>query len=179
MGQRGGNFWVVAWRGGVLGLLGGLGLALAAWGQGAEGSDSPVVPLNDLLKLPPRLALPGALERHGGATKAEWQARFVEAREDIVKAEKFLAKSRKALEEKVADGGAWRLTAPGLGSARPEDQTSPLNPNVPADYKLSQEVRRGREEVDRSGRHLQDLEVEANLAGVPERWRYVEAPDAR
>gem|GEM_PF-1433404 len=179
MGRRGAKFPVVAWRGGVLGLLGGLGLAFTAWGQGVEGPDSPVVPLNDLLKLPPRLAVPGGLERHGGATKAEWQARFVEAREDIVKAEKVLAKSRKALEEKVADGGAWRLSAPGLGSARPEDQTSTLNPNVPADYKLSQEVRRGREEVDRSGRQLQDLEVEANLAGVPERWRYVEAPDAR
>lgn len=167
------------WHGGVLGLLGGLGLAIAAWAQGGAGSDSPIVPLDDLLKLPPTLIVPGHLERHGGATKAEWQARFVDAREDIAKAKKKLAKSRKALEKKLGEGGAWRMSAPGIGDINPQDRDPQINPNAPADYKLSQQVRRSREEVDRSGRYLQDLEVEANLAGVPENWRYVEAPVAR
>jgi len=179
VGQRGAKFPVVLWRGGVLGLLGGLGLAIAAWGQEGAGSDSPVVPLNDLLKLPPTLIVPGHLERYGGATKPEWRARFADAREDVVKAKKNLAKFRKTLEEKVGDAGAWRMSAPGIGDTNPQDRDPQINPNAPADYKLSQQVRRGREEVDRSGRSLQDLEVEANLAGVPEGWRYVETPVAR
>ncbi len=179
MDQRGVKKPVVLWHGGVLGLLGGLALAIAAWGQGGAGSDSRVVPLNDLLKLPTTLIVPGHLERHGGATKVEWQARFVTAREDIAKAKKNLAKARKVLEKKVGEGGAWRMSAPGIGDSNPQDRDPQINPNAPADYKLSQQVRREREEVNRSGRYLQDLEVEANLAGVPEGWRYVEAPAAR
>ena len=179
MDQRGEKKPVVLWHGGVLGLLGGLGLALAAWGQGAADSDSPVVPLNDLLKLPATLVVPGHLERHGGATKAEWQARFVTAREDIAKAKKNLAKSRKALEKKAGESGAWKMSAPGMGDTNPQDRNPQINPNAPSDYKLSQQLRREREELDRSERYLQDLQVEANLAGVPEGWRYFEAPVAR
>ena len=48
---------------------------------------------------------------------------------------------------------------------------------TPLDYKLSQDLRRSREEVERAERQLQDLGVEANLAGVPEDWRQPEAPE--
>ena len=51
------------------------------------------------------------------------------------------------------------------------------DPNAPADYKLSLAVRRGREEVDRTQRRLQDLQIEANLAGVPESWRHPEGTE--
>jgi len=37
-------------------------------------------------------------------------------------------------------------------------------------------MRRNREEVRRTERRLSELEVEANLAGVPESWRQTEPP---
>jgi hypothetical protein len=61
------------------------------------------------------------------------------------------------------------MSAPGLGAATANEN--------PTDYRLSQELKRGREEVDRAERALHELEVEANLAGVPEAWRAVPRPE--
>ena len=41
----------------------------------------------------------------------------------------------------------------------------------PVDYQLREEVRRREAEVTRLETELRELEVEANLAGVPEEWR--------
>ena len=40
-----------------------------------------------------------------------------------------------------------------------------------------QELRRNRDELAHSERRIQDLEVEANLAGVPQDWRGESAPE--
>jgi len=48
----------------------------------------------------------------------------------------------------------------------------PVSANeAPLDFKLRQEMRRQREDVEHAERHLEELTVEANLAGVPEDWR--------
>ena len=43
--------------------------------------------------------------------------------------------------------------------------------DAPLDYRLRNKIRQHKAEVDRLEKRLQDLEVEANLAGVPEDWR--------
>lgn len=146
-----------------------LGLLLAAWGASAEEQASPpasepVLSLEQLMKLPSSAPVEASIERRGGSTKAEWQARFRSVRKDMAEADSELEAVRDQLEEEVGEGGSWKMSAPGLGSA--QDPT-----DAPSNYRLSQELKRKREESQRARQALLDLEVEANLAGVPEDWR--------
>jgi len=134
----------------------------------AEDAPSPaIVELDQLLILPDSLDLEP--ETRGGATKAEWRSRFQSAREDVAAARAALAKSQAKLEEVAGGTSAWKMGAPGLGA-----------PNVgaaadtPLDYSLSNEMRRNREEVERSERRLTELEIEASLASVPRDWQGLE-----
>ncbi len=131
------------------------------------------VPLDRLLRLPSGTGQGTAIERRGGHTKAEWQARFREARAAEVEAREEVAKARAAIEKKAAaeGGGQWRMGAPGLGAVDTRAEDNINNPSNPLDYGLTQRLRRGREELARAERALQDLEVEANLASVPPEWR--------
>jgi hypothetical protein len=124
----------------------------------------PIVELDQLLVLPDSLELDP--ETRGGATKAEWRARFQSAREDLVAARAALAKTQAKLEDVASDTSAWKMGAPGLGGP----DANPTK-DAPLDYSLSNEMRRNREEVERSERRLTELEIEAELAGVPRDWR--------
>ena len=78
-----------------------------------------------------------------------------------------LARTREAIGDKAAkEGGQWRMGAPGLGAIETAD-----GGQSPLDYRLTQELRRNREELALAERRLQDLRVEANLASVPAEWR--------
>lgn len=141
-----------------------LGAALLA---SAASASEDAVPIDQLLKLPAGVAVEARIEKRGGSTRPEWVKRFREARASHEQAETRLAATRAELEEKVAsEGGQWRMTAPGLGGAAPAEGV-----DSPLDYRLTQELRRNRDELKHSERRMQDLEVEANLAGVPEDWR--------
>jgi hypothetical protein len=143
-------------------------LCLAGGSAGAEDQEKapPVVELDRLLKLPSSLELEP--EVRGGATRAEWRARFQTAREDLAKARAALARTQAKLEEVASDSSAWKMGAPGLGGGQQSASQGPL------DYAISNEMKRNREELQRSERRLSELEVEANLAGVPESWRAAE-----
>ena len=146
-----------------------LGLLLAAWGASAEEEAPPqeappVLSLEQLMKLPSSAPVEASIERHGGSTKAEWQVRFRSVREDMADADSALAAVRAELEEEMGEGGSWKMSAPGIGAA--QDPT-----DAPSNYRLSQDLRRKREEAERTRQALLDLEVEANLAGVPESWQ--------
>jgi hypothetical protein len=150
--------------------LAGLALAGLAGAAAAAGdppaAPPPAVPLDRLFRLPDAVGAPAGEERHGGKTRAEWEARFQSAASELEKARQALAASRKKLEAIAPDKG-WSMSAPGL----------PVNTSEsPLDYKLRQELRRQREDVDHAERRLEELSVEANLAGVPEAWRRVAAP---
>lgn len=134
----------------------------AAAGQDGEGPEN--VPLDRLLKLP-QASGAGPVETRGGSTRGEWLARFERARADLEAARSALDATRSQIEKKAGEESAWRMGAPGLGGAGASAAEAPL------DYKLTQELRRNREEMERAERQLQDLEVEANLAGVPPEWR--------
>jgi hypothetical protein len=142
----------------LLGALVAAGLPAA----GADEPDPPSVPLDRLLRLPSSTPVQGQVEKHGGSTRGQWQARFDKAREDRETARQALEEVRAELEE-ASDGDAWKMTAPGLGGGATPSET-------PLDFKLSQDLKRSRAELERTERQLQDLEVEANLAGVPEEW---------
>jgi hypothetical protein len=62
----------------------------------------------------------------------------------------------------AAESGGWKLAPPG----------APANASdSPLDYQLRQDIRRQRAELAHAEQQLQDLGIEANLAGVPEEWR--------
>ena len=162
--QGGAKFQIRPVAAAVLGVFVAAGLPAA----GADEPDPPSVPLDRLLKLPSSAPVQARVEKRGGSTRGEWQARFEKAREEREAAHLALEDVRAELEE-AAGGEAWTMTAPGLGAA--------AVPETPRDFKLSQDLKRCREELERTERQLQDLAVEANLAGVPERWRQPDAPE--
>jgi hypothetical protein len=142
-----------------------LGAALSAPVAGAQEPEAPppAVPLERLLKLPDSVATPSSQPRRGGKTRTEWQELFEKARADVAKARQQLEDSRKEMED-VAPDQAWSMTAPGLPA-----QASPSETSI--DFRLRQQIRRQREELERAEHRLGELAVEANLAGVPEEWR--------
>ena len=137
-------------------------LALAS-----DASSPPIIELDRLLVLPESLNLEP--ETRGGAMKTEWRARFQSARKDLAAARAALANTQAKLEEVASGTSAWKMGAPGLGA--PDVGASA---DAPLDYSLSNELRRNREEVERSERLLMELEIEANLAGVPLDWQGLE-----
>ncbi len=142
---------------------------LASPGAAEEAPPREVVPLDQLLQLPNSAPVKASIEKRGGSTKPQWQARFRAARENVKKAKEALAATRLELEEAAGEGGQWQMTAPGLGGG-----AGATNTDAPLDYQLSQALRRQREEVERTRQALLELETEANLAGVPADWRATE-----
>ena len=84
------------------------------------------------------------------------------ARADLELAREELAASQAELGELAVDGNAWQMAPPG-GKANAE--------NSPLSYKLRQDIRRQREDVEQAERALTELRIKANLAGVPEDWQ--------
>lgn len=135
-------------------------------GAPARPTDPAAVPLDRLLKLPPARPSEASPEN---ADRERWRERFAAQHRDLRLARESLADSQRQLEELAESSDAWQITAPG---ANPSPENSPLS------YKLRQDIRAQREEVDRAERALRDLEVEASLAGVPAEWRRLPQADA-
>jgi len=131
----------------------------------AQEADPAAVPLDRLFKLPAAAPSPSSAEE---ADRERWRERFAAQHRDLRLARENLASSQRQLEELAEGSDSWQITAPG---ANPSPENSPLS------YKLRQDIRRQREEVDRAERALRDLEVEASLAGVPAEWRRPPEPE--
>jgi hypothetical protein len=115
--------------------------------------------LDRLLTLPSDRTF--SVERKGGMTRGEWRSRYDEVRGELQKERTALEETQAKLED--AAGGQWSVNPiPGA-----ESDTS----RNPVDFQLRTELRRHREEIDRLERKLRQLDIEANLAGVPEDWR--------
>ncbi len=126
----------------------------------SDGAAKPKVDLGRLLKLPDSYQRP--VESRRGKGQAEWQSRFETVRLDLVSAETALAKAKADLDAAATDSSQWAVAAPG---------TAPNPENTPLSYKLRQEIRRQRENLKRAERQLRALEIEADLAEVPQSWR--------
>jgi hypothetical protein len=145
----------------VAGLVGALGWALAAGAQEPAPAPEPApgVGLDQLLTLPSDRTY--AVERKGGMTRGEWRARYGEVRADLSKERTALEQTQAKLED--AGGGQWSVNP--IPGAEADTSRSPI------DFQLRTELRRHREEIDRLERKLRQLDIQANLAGVPEDWR--------
>ena len=127
---------------------------------GSATKSAPTVDLGRLLKLPDSYQQP--TENRRGMGQSKWESRFELVRLDLDTAQTALDSAQQELGEVAGDSSQWSVAAPG---------TTPNPENTPLSYKLRQEIRRQREEVERAERKLRSLEIEADLAEVPDEWR--------
>ncbi len=128
-----------------------------------EAPGSPPVSLDRLLKLP--ASVDYDMETRGGSTPEEWRSRFRAARRDVQAAQQELVQMTQELEETSSSEGAWKMSPPGLGGLQAP------NPDAPGNYQATVGIKRAKAELARASAALRDLEIEANLAGVPDSWR--------
>ncbi len=117
------------------------------------------VALDQLLTLPSDRTY--AVDRKGGMTRGEWRTRYGEVRGELQKERAALEVTQGKLED--AGGGQWSVNP--IPGSETDSSRSPI------DFQLRTELRRHREEIERLERKLRQLDIEANLAGVPEDWR--------
>jgi hypothetical protein len=169
-GRRGGTQLALA-----RGLALGLGLAAGAAGAEETALDAPSagdrppaaaptpepgpVSLDRLLKLPAGSDY-GAGERRGGRSRGEWASRFAGLRRSLAEEKKQLEAAEHERARIAGSVDQWLLGPPG---ATRED--------APLDFRLRQEIRRHRDEIERLEGALRELDVEADLADVPPAWR--------
>ncbi len=144
------------------------GTSSAPAGSGATATvpAPPAGSLDRLLQLPESLDY--GVERRSGSTRGEWRTRFRDARGALEQARAALAKAQQQLEGVAEESDAWLLAPPGVTEGT----------DAPLSYRLRQEIRRQRGEVKRAEQRLRDLEIEAELAGVPPEWRLEPATPA-
>ena len=123
----------------------------------------PPVQLDRLLKLPSDLRYD--TERRGGATRAEWQQRFEDAYQERDAAAVGLAEAQAELQQVSGTEDAWTFTPPGIPGGVGDSSDKPLS------QRLRKEIDRHSADLQRAQARLRDLDVEANLAGVPDAWR--------
>ena len=121
---------------------------------------APTVDLDRLLKLPDSIDY--KVDRRAGSTRAEWQQLFEEARAAIVAAREEFEVLQGELVEVASESSNWKIAPPGAGTSQSD---------APLDFQLRQRIQRQRAEVERAETRLNDLTIEANLAGVPDDWR--------
>ena len=126
--------------------------AAPAQGQPAE--------LDRLLKLPAGQSY--GVDRRGGLSRGEWRARFVEVEDALANERNGLKEAEAKLDETAGSASNWQM-APVPGMKPSSD--------APLDYELRVAIRRHQSEIERLERKLKQLEIEANLAGVPPDWR--------
>ena len=141
--------------------------ACCALGSSAARAQQPGAPpveepaqLDRLLKLPQSQSY--GIDRRGGLSRGEWRTRFVEVRNALDTERKGLAAAQGRLDEVAGTASNWQMAPiPGMEPS----------PDAPLDYQLRLQIRKHRSEIDRLEKKLRELEIEANLAGVPEEWR--------
>ena len=139
----------------------GLGaFALAAALAASSSAEEPAkgVGLDQLLKLPPSVST--GVERRGGMTRGEWRSRFERIEVQLAAEQRSLAEAQKERDRVAHSSDQWLMGAPGM-----------TNTDAPLDYRLRQQITQHKEEIERLKSARDALEVEANLAGVPEDWR--------
>ena len=130
-------------------------------GGGKAGSGAPIR-VDQLLRLPRSFEVKVADPRLAGATRKDWRERFVAARAALEKAQRELDEVRDEIEQTAESTGGWKMLPPGADMSAAD---SPLS------YRLTQELRHRREDVKEAEHQLTELDVEANLAAVPQDWR--------
>ena len=124
--------------------------------------------LNALLQLPTGYGNQPLPQSVAGATEKEWRRRFRVTRSALDDARKTLEATKLELDDAALESGGsqWSVAPPGGGAGGgPNQSTSPLS------FKLRQSLKANRIELEAAERNLRELDIEANLAGVPKAWR--------
>ena len=116
----------------------------------------PELELDRLLRIP-RGAI-AAPELRGGKDRATWASEFSGAREEVQGLELRIRETQEQLREAAPQD--WSFSPTGGGA--------PSDPEV---LKLRALLRRDRQSLQAALKRLQELEVEASLAGAPASWR--------
>ena len=146
-------------------LLVAAGEGRAAWGEEATRAEpAPAqeqpAELDRLLKLPAGQSY--GVDRRGGLSRGEWRTRFVEVQDALANERKGLEEAEAKLDETATRASNWQMApVPGMQPS----------PDAPLDYQLRVAIRRHKSEIERLEHKLKQLEIEANLAGVPPEWR--------
>lgn len=148
--------------------------AACTLGAGAASAQQPVsagppaeeAPSEAPAELERLLTLPGSqnygVDRRGGLSRGEWRARFSEIESALETERKALSDAEGRLDEAAGSASNWQMApVPGMQPS----------PDAPLDYQLRVAIRRHKSEIERLERKLRQLEIEANLAGVPPEWR--------
>ena len=119
------------------------------------------VALDQLLQLPSTMSFDQ--EKRNGASRETWRARFRDSHREIQVAKAKLEASYAALDELAGSGGGgqWQMAPPGANNT----EVTPMS------FKLREEIREGKERVAEAERKHRELEIQADLAGVPAAWR--------
>jgi hypothetical protein len=152
------NRWVVVL---AAALLAASGPALAEEGAGPDGStEAQPAELERLLTLPE--AGNYGVDRRGGRSRGEWRAAFQQIADALASERQALSEAEDRLEEAAGSASNWQMApVPGMQPS----------PDAPLDYQLRVAIRRHKSEIERLEQKLDQLEIEANLAGVPAEWR--------
>ena len=124
---------------------------------------APQVELEQLLKLPSTLDY--SVEKRVGLTPGEWRTRFQWLRTALAAEREALGLAESELERIAGSADAWQIGPPVPGMTGGSS-------DAPLDFRIRQTINRHRQEIERLERQLRELEVEANLAMVPEDCRY-------
>jgi hypothetical protein len=139
---------------------------LAAAPASAQQPSAPEAPAEQPAELERLLTLPGSesygVDRRGGLSRGEWRTRFSEVTTALASERQALADAEGRLDEAAGSASNWQMApVPGMQPS----------PDAPLDYQLRVAIRRHKSEIERLEKKLRQLEIEANLAGVPPEWR--------
>jgi hypothetical protein len=124
-----------------------------------------IIDLDRLLQLPSTMTFEKQT-RHG-ASSDEWRTRFRESRQAVSQAETDLADARAELDKMAGGsggGGQWQVAPPGANNT----EVTPMS------FKLREQIREGKVNLEQAEKRLRALNIEADLARVPVEWRAIE-----
>ena len=123
---------------------------------------APGVGLDRLLQLPSSMSFD--TQERSGEGAAAWRQRFRERHQAVEDARAEVARIKLELDEAAGGGagGQWQIAPPGANNT----ETTPVS------FKLREELRVSRVELESAERSLRELEIEADLASVPPEWRH-------
>lgn len=134
---------------------------------GRAGSAAPG--LDALLKLPDAYRAQPA-PAVAGTTEAQWRKRFQQAVGSVTDARASLVATKEALDGAATSGGSsqWAVAPPGGAGG---ESGAPNSASTPVSFKLRQQLKANRLELDEAEKAFRELSIQADLAGVPEAWR--------
>jgi TolA-binding protein len=137
------------------------GEAAAPAAKTAPEEAAPPVHLDQLLKLPDQTSY--TMDKRGGLSRGEWRDLFQRVRGQLDQEKKALTAAEARMDQVARGKNPWKVgpQIPGFSSGS----------DAPMDYELQREIKARRASVHDLEEQLRQLNIKADLAGVPADWR--------